>query len=147
MPRGYAYQHWSQEDVKINCYKAFKVNASSMAPIIDGNFGDVKFQQKKRLILVDPSLIFQRVTISKKTEQHYFHLELAPYQLLLFDKIGMCNTNKSSFFTPVVHSIDDASNVMVTVEFLRKHREQNLQEKIDQTFRRSCEYLVAEEKV
>ncbi|CAH1155651.1 unnamed protein product [Phaedon cochleariae] len=127
-----------QGDVKIDCYRANEVGVLSMAAIVGGNFGDVKFQRKKRVIPlravnsslniqnevvpVDPSLIFQRITIAKKTEQdlqQYFHFELAPYPLSLFDEIGMRKTKKSSLynmFSHVAHPINDADNVVHVID-------------------------------
>lgn len=70
-------------DSKINCHEAFEVDLNSMKKINNCNFKDLKLKRKDKcmpllamsskikmddqLIPIEPSLIFQRISILKKS--------------------------------------------------------------------------------
>lgn len=113
---------------KINCHCAYDIGLSMMTSIIGGNFGNVKFQRKQRVlpivsinsgvklgdtvIPINPTLLFQRISYAKKSSkqfEEYFQHELAPYPLSLFDNVGMRKTIKSALyeaFTPITENIN-----------------------------------------
>lgn len=104
-------------DSTINCHKAFKVGTESLMSISGKVLRDVTIRRKfsvkplsnmsskintgKRDIIIDPTLLFQRIALVKKNEEelkHFFSYELAPYPLSLFDEKGMRKNTKSDLY-------------------------------------------------
>ena len=88
-----------------------------MNKIVGKRFSDVKLSQKNRAlplasmwnsikvrgetVVVDPLMIFQRISISKQTDEDlktYMKYELAPFPLSLFDENGMRKTRKAALY-------------------------------------------------
>lgn len=104
-------------DVTVTCFNAIAVGKQSIQKIIGKSFSSVSFSRKDRALplasmsctitidgnsaVVDPLLLFQRISITKKTEEDlikYMQYELAPFPLALFDETGMRKTKKASLY-------------------------------------------------
>ncbi|CAH0555189.1 unnamed protein product [Brassicogethes aeneus] len=102
---------------QVNCHKAYDVGLDSMSKITGLNFNEIKLKRADKVlplsvvnksvkindckVSVDPLLLFQRITVSKKFEsnlQEYLQYELSPYPTSLFDNNGMRKTMKSSLY-------------------------------------------------
>lgn len=110
-------------DDSINCHRAFEIGNSSMLALVGQTFDKIKFVRKKRVmsiqgftskvtidgedVPVNPETIFHRIALLKKSDEQlkeFFHYELAPYPLSLFDAFGLRKTPKSvlyDLFTPL----------------------------------------------
>ena len=101
----------------INCHLAVQVGTEILNRLVGSNFADLKQSRKNKVlslasmtctvkinneaVVVNPLLIFQRVAIAKKNDEHLVALlefELAPYPLSLFDEGGMRKTKKSALY-------------------------------------------------
>lgn len=106
---------WTAE---INCFNALAIGIKAMNSIDGLNYDNSKLSKKNKVISllgvnskskivdksinVDPLLLFQRICVMQKTEEElefYLKYELAPYQLTLFDDVGMRKSNKFSFYS------------------------------------------------
>lgn len=70
----------------------------------------VKVRVREEVVVIDPLTIFQRICISKQSEEDlkgYLQYELAPYPLSLFDDSGMRKTKKSTLYDVLEPSIID----------------------------------------
>lgn len=104
-------------DTTITCYNAVAVGKQAMAKMADLDFSNIKLARKDRAlplstvsssikindekIPVDPLLLFQRISISKKTDEDlkvYMEYELAPFPLALFNEGGMRKSTKSTLY-------------------------------------------------
>lgn len=109
---------------EINCYDALNVGIKTMKTLDGLKFNDIKQSKKnkiisllgvnskikigKRTITIDPLLLFQRISVMKKSDEElesYLKYELAPYPLCLFDEIGMRKSPKSVLYS-LFQSID-----------------------------------------
>lgn len=110
-------------DQRVNCYQAFNKGLQGIKSITNVELGKVKISRKttvvplsimtskvnitRKDIPVDPTLLFQRISLTDKSEhslQHILGFELAPYPMSLFDENGMRKNKKSvlyDFFQPV----------------------------------------------
>ena len=62
----------------------------------------IRSSVKPRKVSIDPLLLFQRICLNKKFDEHlceYLQYELSPYPLALFTEAGMRKTNKKRRFT------------------------------------------------
>ncbi|KYN10882.1 hypothetical protein ALC57_16982 [Trachymyrmex cornetzi] len=60
-----------------------------------------KLKTNNKDIAVDPTLVFQRISLVKKDEEElkgFFQYELAPYPLSIFNENGMRKNTKSDFY-------------------------------------------------
>ncbi|XP_018372446.1 PREDICTED: uncharacterized protein LOC108767205 [Trachymyrmex cornetzi] len=92
----------------INCYNAFDQGIETVKKINGQNFRDLKLKTSQKVVPllaansklkinnehvpIDPLLLFQRITVLKKSDtdlQNYMKNELAPYLLSLYDDAGM----------------------------------------------------------
>jgi len=104
-------------DTTITCYNAVAVGKQAMAKMVNSTFSNIKLARKDRAlplsivsssiqikdekIPVDPFLLFQRISISKKTDEDlklYMEYELAPFPLALFSESGMRKSTKSALY-------------------------------------------------
>ncbi|KAJ8896679.1 hypothetical protein PR048_002024 [Dryococelus australis] len=102
---------------EITCYDALAVDKQAIANVVCKHFTDVKLSRKDRAlplanmtcsvkmydakVAVDHFLIFQRISISKKTNDYlktYLQHESASFPLDLFDKAGMRKTKKCAIY-------------------------------------------------
>lgn len=103
---------------EINCHNALTIGIVAMKAIDGKNFNEIKQSRKDKVIpllgvnsklkigektiTVDPLLLFQRISVMKKSDeelQFYLKFELAPYPLSLFDDSGMRKTAKASLYS------------------------------------------------
>lgn len=115
-------------DVKIDCHNAYEIGMSLMTQIVGNNFSQIKFQRKKRvvplraanssikiqdeIVPIDPNILFQRISLAKKSDQHlqqYLQYELALFLLSLFNVSGMRKTKKSDLYE-AFSSVTDVIN-------------------------------------
>ncbi|GBN80367.1 hypothetical protein AVEN_190499-1, partial [Araneus ventricosus] len=102
---------------KANSYQALEIGTQTIKSLIGSNFGDIK-QSKKNVVLplasvssaiqmnnetvvVDPLIIFQRTTITKKNDEDvadFLKYELSPFPLSPFNEGGMRKSRKSSLY-------------------------------------------------
>lgn len=104
-------------DDTITCYKAVAMGKAAMEKIVGTPFSEVKLTRKDcalplssvtssikiqgEPVVIDPLLIFQRISISKQTDEdlkQYLQYELAPFPLALFDEAGMRKTKKAVLY-------------------------------------------------
>ncbi|KAJ8867661.1 hypothetical protein PR048_031464 [Dryococelus australis] len=105
-------------DNTITCYDTPAVGKQAMANMVGKHFTDLKLSRKDRALLlasmtcsvkmyddrvvVDPFLIFQRMSISKQTDDDlktYLQYELAPFPLAVFVEAGMWKTKNLPYMT------------------------------------------------
>ncbi|CAG9782212.1 unnamed protein product [Diatraea saccharalis] len=122
---------------QINCHRALEIGLQSMVKITGLNFNEIKLKRVDKVlplsavnksvkindckVSVDPLLLFQRITVSKKFEsnlQEYLQYELSPYPTSLFDSNGMRKTTKATLYDNMVPvDIDlDENNVTYVVD-------------------------------
>ncbi|KYN23238.1 hypothetical protein ALC57_04348 [Trachymyrmex cornetzi] len=104
-------------DSKINCHKAFEIGTRAVQSMFGHKLSNIKIDRKYRVqplsimtsklkannkdIAVDPTLVFQRISLMKKDEEElkgFFQYELAPYPLSIFNENGMRKNTKSDFY-------------------------------------------------
>ncbi|CAH2107272.1 unnamed protein product [Euphydryas editha] len=109
-------------DATITCYDAVRVGNEAMNKIVDLPFFDIKLFRKDRAlsfssvtssikihdekVAVDPTLLFQRMYISKRSEDdliEFLEYELAPFPLALLNEGGMRKTIKSGLYSLLEH--------------------------------------------
>lgn len=102
---------------QINCHQAEEVGRQLVAKTLRNNFADVKLRRKDKVlplgvessaikindetVPVDPLLLFQKIAIAKKDDEHLVSLleyELAPYPLSLFNESSMRKTIKAALY-------------------------------------------------
>lgn len=110
-------------DDTVTCYDAHRVGSEVLAKIVDVPFSELKLTRKNRAlplssvtlsmkihnetITVDPMLLFQRISICKKSDEdlvEFLKYELAPFPLALFNENGMRKTAKSVLYTLFEHT-------------------------------------------
>lgn len=90
-------------------FTEIKLSRNDLAIPISSVSSSIKVHDEK--VVVDPTLLFQRICISKRSDEDlmkYFEYELAPFPLALFNGSGMRKTNKSvlySLFEPTKKDI------------------------------------------
>ncbi|GBN33282.1 hypothetical protein AVEN_124212-1 [Araneus ventricosus] len=106
--------------------------------IVGGNFGNVKFKRKdkvitrtsvnnnakivKERITVDPLTLFHRICVTKQSDEDlkmFFRFQLLPFPLSLFSEEGMRMGTKSSLFsafTPAKIDVVQGKNNFVAVD-------------------------------
>ncbi|CAH2086035.1 unnamed protein product [Euphydryas editha] len=122
---------------QINCHRAHEIGLQSMVKITGLNFNEIKLKRVDKVlplsainksvkindckVSIDPMLLFQRITVSKKFEsnlQEYLQYELSPYPTSLFDSNGMRKTTKATLYDnmmPVVIDLDE-NNVTYIID-------------------------------
>lgn len=104
-------------DKTITCYNAVTVGKLAMAKMVNSPFSDIKLSRKDRAlplstvnssikindekVSVDPFLLFQRISINKKTDEDlktYLQYELAPFPVAFFNEGGMRKSTKSVLY-------------------------------------------------
>ncbi|KYN11019.1 hypothetical protein ALC57_16837 [Trachymyrmex cornetzi] len=102
----------------INCYKARELGQASLEKMIGTPFHKLTLKRRDRIIpliavhskikiqdnviAVDPMLLFQRICVTKQSEEElkeHFKWELSPYPLLLFLDGALRKTVKSALFS------------------------------------------------
>lgn len=102
----------------INSYDCFEIGKTNLQDIVGKSFTTVKFPRNKRvqplstiissikskdnsIVAIDPNLLFQRMTAIRKNDetlQEYFHYELSPYPMSIFNDGLMRKTAKAKLF-------------------------------------------------
>lgn len=81
-----------------------------------------KIKVGNEVVPIDPLLIFQRISIMKKSQdelQNYLKYELAPYPLSMFDEAGMRKNKKSGLykiFSQSDVSLNDQSDMVYVID-------------------------------
>lgn len=105
----------------INCHLASEIGTKLLKNMIGLCYDSVKFKRKDKVLplaamtssilidktpaLVNPLLLFQRISISKQSNEDlmaYFAYELSPYPLSLFNVDGMRKGTKSTLYSSFV---------------------------------------------
>ncbi|GBP43082.1 hypothetical protein EVAR_96344_1 [Eumeta japonica] len=118
---------------QINCHKAYEIGLVSLTKITGLKFHDVKLKRSDKVlplsinnksvkvydcqVSVDPLLLFQRITVSKKFERNleeYLQYELSPYPIALFDSNALKKTTKASLYDNMTPTDTDLTENNVT---------------------------------
>ncbi|GBL81247.1 hypothetical protein AVEN_143575-1 [Araneus ventricosus] len=111
----------------VNCHLSHELGCEGISRIVGGNFENVKFKRKdkvitlatvsnsaeigKEKITVDPLTLFHRICVAKQSDEDlkmFFTFELTPFPLSLFSEEGMRKGTKSSLFSAFTPTKIDA---------------------------------------
>ncbi|GBO33543.1 hypothetical protein AVEN_136880-1 [Araneus ventricosus] len=111
----------------VNCHLSHDLGCEGISRIVGGNFGNVKFKRKNKVITlasvknsakigrekitVDPLTLFHRICVAKQSDEDlkvFFIFELSPFPLSLFNEEGMRKGTKSSLFSLLTSTKIDA---------------------------------------
>ncbi|GBM71018.1 hypothetical protein AVEN_56658-1 [Araneus ventricosus] len=111
----------------VNCHLSHELGCEGMSRIVGGNFGNVKFKRKdkvitlasvnnsakigKEKITVDPLTLFHRICVAKQSDEDlkmFLTFELSLFPLSLFNEEGMRKETKSSLFSAFTPTKIDA---------------------------------------
>ncbi|GBM88062.1 hypothetical protein AVEN_215128-1 [Araneus ventricosus] len=111
----------------VNCHLSHELGCEGISRIVGGNFGNVKFKRKdkviklasvnnsakigKEKITADPLTLFHRICVAKQSDEDlemFFTFVLSPFPLSLFKEEGMRKGTKSPLFSAITPTKIDA---------------------------------------
>ncbi|GBN07519.1 hypothetical protein AVEN_252893-1 [Araneus ventricosus] len=101
----------------VNCHLSHELGCEGISRIVGGNFGNVKFKRKDKVITlasvnnsakignekmtVDPLTLFHRICVTKQSDEElkmFFTFELLSFPLSLFSEEGIRKRAKSFLY-------------------------------------------------